>query len=160
MVYSIVEIRSRAASQLSLQLVVLLPEHRGEDIFSSELTPRTGEYHLYHHGDINALHISYFRRRYAEERAFHTCNLRKSYGFHMVAQGADPIPSVEDVTAPYQIKLVKMGVRVEVYIDNLRILEWVDDGKTYGDILRGGKIGFRQKAPLTAEYANLKVFEK
>ncbi|MBV2240591.1 YesU family protein [Bacillus inaquosorum] len=41
-------------------------------------------------GDINALHLSYFRRKYAEERAFRTCNLRKSRGFHLAAMGADP----------------------------------------------------------------------
>lgn len=55
---------------------------QGEDIFDPKLTTRTGEYQMYHHGDIHALHVSYFRRRYPEERAFHLCNLRKSYGFH------------------------------------------------------------------------------
>jgi hypothetical protein len=37
---------------------------QGEDIFDSKLAARTGEYQMYHHGDINALHVSYFRRRY------------------------------------------------------------------------------------------------
>jgi len=31
--------------------------------------------------------------------------------------------------------------------------------KTYGPLLEDGKIGFRQMAPLVAEYANLKVYE-
>ena len=35
----------------------------GEDLFSPSLAPRTGEYVQYHHGDIDAFHISYFRRR-------------------------------------------------------------------------------------------------
>lgn len=61
----------------------------GEDIFDKSLASRTGEYQQYHHGDINAFHISYFRRKEIDERQFHTCNLRKSYGFYLVAQGAD-----------------------------------------------------------------------
>ena len=53
----------------------------GEDLFDDSLQKRTGEYPLYHHGDINAFHVSYFRRKEPDERSFHTCNLRKSYGF-------------------------------------------------------------------------------
>jgi hypothetical protein len=121
------------------------------------LNPRSGEYNQYHHGDINAFHVSYFRRRWPEERAFHTCNLRKSYGFHMVAQGADPIPSVEDVTPPYHIRLVKCGAHISFAINDLPIFYWQDDGVAYGPRLRGGKIGFRQMAPLIGEYAKLRV---
>ncbi|MEG2206082.1 MAG: DUF1961 family protein, partial [Oscillospiraceae bacterium] len=44
----------------------------GEDILTGGLAKRTGEYDFYHHGDLNAYHLSYFRRRYPEERAFHT----------------------------------------------------------------------------------------
>lgn len=130
----------------------------GKDIFDSSLAERNGEYDKYHHGDINTLHVSYFRRKWEEERAFHTCNLRKSYGFHLVSQGADPIPSVEDARAPYHIELVKCGNEIEFYINELCIFSWVDDGKTFGPLLKGGKIGFRQMAPLVAEYANLKVY--
>jgi hypothetical protein len=129
----------------------------GQDLFDPSLALRTGEYKMYHHGDINAFHISYFRRRHPDERAFHTCNLRKSYGFHMVAQGADPLPSVVDSQPPYRIQLVKCGPEVAFVINDLPILQWVDDGQTYGPLLGGGKIGFRQMAPLIAEYANLQV---
>jgi hypothetical protein len=127
------------------------------DLFDPGLNPRTGEYSQYHHGDIDAFHVSYFRRRWPEERAFHTCNLRKSYGFHMVAQGADPLPSVEDATPPYRIRLVKCGAVVSFAINDLPIFHWHDDGVTYGPRLEGGKIGFRQMAPLIGEYANLVV---
>jgi hypothetical protein len=129
----------------------------GEDLFAPSLARRTGEYGMYHHGDINALHISYFRRRYPQERAFQTCNLRKSYGFHLVALGADPIPSVGDAQPPYHIQLIKCGPDVAFYINDLPILRWIDDGQSYGPILGEGKIGFRQMAPLIAEYANLRV---
>lgn len=131
---------------------------KGEDIFDPALATRTGEYDSYHHGDINAFHVSYFRRKWAEERAFHTCNLRKSYGFHLVCQGADPVPSVEDAVPPYHMQLRKQGAEITFSIQGLPIFRWVDDGESYGPCLGGGKIGFRQMAPLVAEYANLKVF--
>ena len=75
----------------------------------------------------------------------------------MVAQGADPIPSVEDATAPYQIQLVKCGAHISFAINDLPIFAWHDDGVTYGPRLGGGKLGFRQMAPLIGEYANLVV---
>jgi hypothetical protein len=129
----------------------------GLDLFDPGLNLRTGAYNQYHHGDINAFHVSYFRRRWPDERAFHTCNLRKSYGFHMVAQGADPIPSVEDAAPPYRIQLVKCGAHISFAINELPIFQWRDDGVAYGPRLGGGKIGFRQMAPLIGEYTNLVV---
>ena len=129
----------------------------GEDLFAPSLQKRTGEYGQYHRGGINAMHLSYFRRKFPGERVFHTCNLRKSFGFHLVAQGADPLPSVEDAAGPYNMRLVKLTGRVGFWINDLPVLEWTDDGEEYGPVLGGGKIGFRQMAPLVAEYANLKV---
>lgn len=131
----------------------------GEDLFDGILKKRTGEYVQYHHGDINAFHISYFRRKEPDERAFHTCNLRKSYGFYLTAQGGDPIPDVADAKPPYHIAVQKKGNEVRFYIDELEIFCFVDDGETYGPLLGGGKIGFRQLAPFIGEYENLKVYE-
>ncbi|NQX58807.1 DUF1961 family protein [Paenibacillus qinlingensis] len=130
----------------------------GEDLFDPILNERYGQYEQYTHGDIRTLHIAYFRRRYPEERSFHLCNLRKSSGFHLVAQGADPIPNVEDCMPPYHLMLRKQGAKVHFAINELPILEWEDDGRTFGPILGSGKIGFRQMAPLIAEYANLQVY--
>lgn len=131
----------------------------GEDLFDTALKQRTGEYPLYHHGDINAFHVSYFRRKEADERAFHTCNLRKSYGFHLVAQGADPIPDAEEVREFFQMKIVKKEARVAFFINGLEIFRYKEDGVTYGAALKGGKIGFRQLAPMIGAYRNLKVYE-
>ena len=129
----------------------------GEDLFDRSLQLRTGEYGLYHSGDINALHVSYFRRKHPKERAFQTCNLRKSHGFHLVAQGADPLPSVEDAMPPYRIHVYKCGPHVSFQINDLHLFDWTDDGESYGPVLTGGKIGFRQMAPLVADYAELTV---
>lgn len=130
----------------------------GEDLFDPHLSRRTGPYEHYHSGDINALHVSYFRRRYPEERAFHTCNLRKSYGAHLVCQGADPIPNVEDTSGFYHMELMKQGADITFSVNGLQVFHWTDDGHTYGPLLSGGKIGFRQMAPLIGEYANLTVY--
>ncbi|RMD75677.1 MAG: DUF1961 family protein [Lentisphaerae bacterium] len=132
----------------------------GEDLFDPALTRREGIYSQYFDGDINTLHISYFRRRYPGERAFTTCNLRKSKGGHLVAQGADPIPSIPDADPPYHIELLKAGPHVVFSIrhkeQRIECLSWYDDQQV-GPVLGSGKIGFRQMAPLIAEYANLRV---
>ena len=130
----------------------------GEDLFDISLQKRTGEYPLYHHGDINAFHISYFRRKEPDERAFHTCNLRKSYGFYMAAQGGDPIPDVASAKPPYHLEVVKYGPDVTFSVNGLTVLHYHDDGETFGPLLTGGKIGFRQLAPMIGEYADLKVY--
>jgi hypothetical protein len=94
---------------------------------------------------------------------FNLANLRKSYGFHLVAQGADPIPSVDIAQGPYRIKIVKYKDVVEFYTSHketeIQLFSWVDDGESYGPILTDGKIGFRQMAPLIAEYKNLEVYK-
>jgi len=130
----------------------------GSDIFSPHLQKRTGPYVQYHSGDINAFHVSYFRRKEPDEKAFHTCNLRKSRGFHLVCQGADPIPDYNDVQDFYRISIIKLDSDVSFSINGLNLFTYHDDGRTYGPLLQGGKIGFRQLAPLAAAYRNLEVF--
>jgi len=130
-------------------------------IFSPSLSPRNGSYPQYHSGDIRTLHVSYFRRRWEDERAFHTCNLRKSPGFHLVAQGADPLPPVKDARgAFYRIEVVKDGMNVKFSIDGLKLFEWMDEEDDLtGPVVGGGRIGFRQMAPLVARYRNLEVWQ-
>ena len=130
---------------------------KGEDLFSPTLTPRSGEYPQYHHGDIDLLHLSYFRRSNPQERSLHVCNLRKSYGFHLVAEGADPLPSPEFSDPPYAIDLIKLGPEVAFFINRVPILSWKDDGTAYGPFLGEGYLGLRQMAPLQAEYENLVI---
>ncbi|GAA5202808.1 DUF1961 family protein [Microbacterium jejuense] len=129
----------------------------GGGIFDDGVAHRTGQYPQYHSGDIRTLHVSYFRRRWEDERAFHTCNLRKSPGFHLVAQGADPLPPVVDtMDAFYRIEVVKDAAHVAFSIDDLPLFSWTDDEST-GPRVRGGRIGFRQMSPLVARYRNLEV---
>lgn len=127
-----------------------------KDLFDSTLEQRNGPYRQYHHGDIDTLHLSYFRRRQPDERRFHTCNLRKSHGFHLVALGADPIPEAREADGFYQLKIHKAGPKVDFFIDGLPVLSWEDDA-THGPILIEGRIGFRQMHPLIAEHRNLTI---
>lgn len=128
----------------------------GRDLFDPAMAPRTGFYPQYHSGDVRTLHVSYYRRRWPDERRFHTCNLRKSPGFHLVAQGADPLPDLEDVEGHYRVRVRKRGLEIAFAIDDLELFRWTDDGTT-GPPLGPGRIGFRQMAPLSAHYRNLEV---
>ncbi len=128
--------------------------HGGRDLFSADLAPRTGYYPQYHSGDIDALHVSYFRHKYESERAFRTCNLRKSAGFELVAQGADPLPPTGDAVDFYRMEVLKDGPRAAFSINGLPLIEWSDRSDK---VLGGGRVGFRQMAPLKAAYRNFTV---
>lgn len=130
---------------------------KGEDLFDPSLPARSGDYAQYHHGAIDAYHLSYFRRSKPGERQLQVCNLRKSYGFHLVAEGADPLPPVAAAKPPYQVDLIKCGPRIAFYINRLPILDWTDPGGALGPALGAGHLGFRQMAPLQAEYENFIV---
>jgi hypothetical protein len=123
---------------------------QGEDLFDPRLPARSGEYDQYRYGAIDAYHAAFFRR--GRPGAFQICNLRKSHGFHLVAQGGDPIPS-GTYEPPYRIRVLVQDGWVQFEIDDLVIYTWHDDSP-----LRGGRIGFRQMAPLVAEYADLTVW--
>lgn len=133
----------------------------GEDVHDPSLADRAGDYPEYHSGDIDALHASYYRRNYhgepRAEREFQTINLRKSHGFHLVAEGGDPMPNVRDANPPYSLTVVKDGADVAFYVDDLKVFHWTDEGESTGPVLGGGKIGFRQMSPFVGEYANLTV---
>ncbi|KAM6516410.1 hypothetical protein FALCPG4_014593 [Fusarium falciforme] len=132
----------------------------GGSIFDKNLAPRNGSYPQYHSGDIRTLHASYFRRRWPEERAFHLANLRKSPGFHLVSQGADPIPSVEDTQgAYYKVEVIKDKRDVRFSVNGLLLFEWEDVDRSTGPVVRDGRIGFRQMNPLVGRYRNLEVWK-
>lgn len=154
-----IEWKFRPIKEPGLAILFFAAKGRGgEDIFDDSLVKRTGEYVQYHHGDINAFHVSYFRRKEPDERALHTCNLRKSYGFHLVSQGGDPIPDADECRDMYRIAVEKKGDLVRFLVEEVEVFRYVDDGETYGPGLTGGKIGFRQLAPMIGEYADLKVY--
>jgi hypothetical protein len=127
----------------------------GEDLFDPALPERAGYYDQYHSGAINAFHASYYRRTGVEP--LNISVLRKSAGFRKVAWGADPLPTSDLAQPPYRMRLAKLGGRVAFAINDLQLWSFTDDGETYGPVLGGGKIGFRQMAPMVGRYANLRV---
>lgn len=128
----------------------------GEDLFDPVLPERAGFYDQYHSGAIDAFHTSYYRRIGGEP--LNITVLRKSAGFHRVAYGADPLPLPDLAQPPYRMQLTKFGGRVAFSINDLQLWSFVDDGETYGPVLGGGKIGFRQMSPMVGRYANLRVY--
>ena len=58
---------------------------------------------------------------------------------------------------PYGVRVVKSGPEVLFAINDITIFEWTDDGQSYGPVLKGGKIGFRQMVPFIAEYSDLTI---
>ena len=54
---------------------------------------------------------------------------------------------------------MKKNGKIDFIINDLTVFSWQDDGSTYGEVLGGGKIGFRQMAPMIGEYSNLRVYE-
>ena len=129
----------------------------GSDLFDPRLAPRSGPYDQYHSGDIDAYHVSYFRRMWPTERSLHTVNLRKSHGFHLVAQGADPLPAVMDAVGPYRMCLARRGGEIRFSVNGIESFRWHDDGSVGGRPLGTGTLGFRQMAPMIGEYADLTV---
>lgn len=130
----------------------------GQDLFDPALAPRTGRYPQYHSSDLRALHVSFYRRKWPTERRFHTCNLRKAPGFHLVAQGADPLPAPADADGPYRVELLKRGPHLRFSIDGVVLLDWTDDARN-GPVVGAGHLGFRQMAPLRARWTDLVVEE-
>jgi hypothetical protein len=129
----------------------------GEHVLDPILKPRAGEYDHYKDGDLRTLHISYFRRRLATERAFHVLNLRRTPGFKLVGQAPDPLPPVSDWPGPYKMEIIHSGPVIIMKMNDYVVL---DSRNFEPDILeqyQGGSIGFRQMAPLIGEYANLSI---
>ncbi len=124
-------------------------------LFDPMLAPRAGRYEQYTSSDVSYLSLSYFRRRWAEEQRFHLVNLRSAPGFELLAQGADPIPSEQGLGEVYRLRVRRSGRRVCMFIDDLPVLDWTAPADM--EIPQAGNIGFRQMAPLKAEYANLRV---
>jgi len=132
----------------------------GKDLFDPSLAERHGHYGEYLKGDINALHISYFRRNeFLPEVNFQIVTLRKTTVNNSgprMATGPDPIPAIPHVWGPFRIRVIKYGPHFRFSVNGLSVLEWKDEGKN-ASVFKGGKIGFRQMRGLIADYSNLKV---
>jgi len=134
----------------------------GEDLLSFE---RSGRYEDYVKGRMNGYHVSYHRFGSGQ------CNLRKSYGFHLLASAEDPIPA-EDLEL-HQIAIYNQGGRIRFEVDGRLVHDFTDRGEPCiegdswshdypcqgtGAALSGGKIGIRHTQRQVAFYDNFKVY--
>ena len=128
----------------------------GQSIFHSSVKERNGVFKQYTKSDMNCYHISYFA--FPEEGKRHeVSHLRKNKGFNLVQIGRTGIPLKSDKV--HQMRLVKKDNRIVMFLDDREIIDWVDDGKTYGEVLQEGKIGFRQMQWTHFRYRNFKVWK-
>ena len=81
-----------------------------------------------------------------------------TYAYYQYLKTRPTGPNAEDAKDFYHISLYKKGNEIRFAINNLELFHFEDDGKSYGSLLKDGYIGFRQMAPLVAEYRNLKVY--
>lgn len=126
---------------------------KGASIFDPNLKPRDGTYKQYHSGDLNGYHISYW----AAGRG--TANLRKSKGFHLVAEGKDLICDAP-ADAFQIVRVYKLGGTIRLTVDDILALAWEDDGKLQGPASdQSGWFGLRQMGHThRCEYGNVKVY--
>lgn len=125
----------------------------GESIFDPKLPARDGTYRQYHSGDLHCYHISYW----AAGRG--TANLRKSKGFHLVAEGKDLVAEAQ-ADAFQTVRVYKRGSAIRLTVDGVVALAWDDDGKLPGPVAdQGGWFGLRQMGhTLRCEYGHVKVY--
>lgn len=128
---------------------------KGNEIFDASIPVRNGVFKQYTKGAINNYHISYYANGENQpERG--TANLRKNKGFHKVQAGELGIP-VNSV-AVHHMRLCKYKGQITLYIDDRKVIDWTDNGQ-FGNVLAGGKIGFRQMKWTHFAYRNFMVWE-
>ncbi len=126
----------------------------GQSIFDPSLPERLGEKmeHM-HSGAINCYHTSFIAR------GRHTANLRKNYGFHLLANGPDISQDVAPETWS-RIRLQQYNGVITLSFDGNICYEHTDDGSAGGPPHEtGGAFGFRQQNNLhRGDYRNFKVY--
>jgi hypothetical protein len=126
----------------------------GESIFSPALAPRDGNFKLYHSGDLNGYHVSYW----APPRP--TTHIRKNRGFALVADSDIDVIATSPPETFETLRIHKRGAEIRVAVGDKIIVAWDDDGKTNGPAhLDSGWIGLRQMGDtLRCEYERLAVY--
>jgi len=128
----------------------------GEDIFDPSFPKRDGTFNQYTKSKFfNCYHISYYANG-RDDPGRETAHLRKNSGFQMVQEKEPGIPLKS--TAVHHLRLLKDDARIVMYVDDRMVIDWTDDNKKYGPVLKGGKIGFRQMKWTHFRYRNFKVW--
>ncbi len=128
----------------------------GEDIFDPTLPPRDGTFKQYTQGKIVSYHISYYANA-AHRPDRGDSHIRKNNTFSLVQTGEEGIPTKSKEV--HKLKLIKGGSHIIMFVDDRKILDWIDNGTDYGSVHTDGKIGFRQMSWTHFRYRNFKVWE-
>jgi hypothetical protein len=128
----------------------------GEDIFNPAFPERDGTFNQYTKSKyFNCYHISYYANG-RDDPGREISHLRKNSGFYLVQEKEPGIPVKS--TAVHHLRLVKDGVRIVMYVDDRKIIDWTDVGGKSGPVLQDGKMGFRQMKWTHFRYRNFKVW--
>jgi len=129
----------------------------GESIFDPSFPPRDGTFRQYNRSDhFNCYHISYYANA-KPKPGREISHLRKNSGFHKVHIGKPGIPTSSKDR--HQITMIKDGAHILMFVDDRKIIDWMDDGRTYGLVLEDGKMGFRQMQWTHFRYRDFRVWE-
>jgi hypothetical protein len=129
---------------------------KGEDIFNPSMPKRDGTFKYYNRGQINCYHISYYANNPKNPDRGNS-HLRKDPAFDLLQTGPEGIPAAS--TGVHHIQLIKDKNRIIMYVDDRKIIDYTDDGTTYGPVYGPGKIGFRQMRWTDFRYRDFKVWE-
>ena len=159
----LIEYDYQSATPHGLSMIWFLARGReGEDLLSFT---RSGVYDEYVKGRMNGYHISYHRFDSG------VSNLRKSYGFHLLASNDDPIP-VNDLELHHIVIYCRQG-HIRFLVDGKLVHDYIDrgqpclEGKTWhhdypckgtGAFFTEGKIGIRHTQKQVAYYDNFRVY--
>lgn len=131
--------------------------NNGESVFDPTFPKRDGVFRQYTKSKhFNNYHISYYANT-KDNRAREVAHLRKNRGFNKVQIGEPGIPVKS--TEIHKMRLVKEDAHITCFVDERKVIDWTDDGKEYGAVLKGGKIAFRQMKWTHFRYRNFKVWE-
>jgi len=128
----------------------------GEDIFDAAMPKRDGTFKYYNKGRIDCYHISYYSNN-PKNPERNDSHLRKDPMFALLQTGEEGIP--QNSIKVHGIRLVKNHAHIIMYVDDRKVIDYTDDGNTFGPVYTSGKIGFRQMRWTDFRYRNFKVWE-
>ncbi|HVW62282.1 MAG TPA: DUF1961 family protein [Puia sp.] len=128
----------------------------GRDIFDPGMPKRDGTFKYYNKGEIDCYHISYYSNNpKLPDRG--DSHLRKDPMNALLVTGEAGVATRS--AEAHKARLIKDGAHIIMYMDDRKIIDYVDDGKGYGPAYGGGKIGFRQMRWTDFRYRNFNVWE-
>lgn len=128
----------------------------GRDIFDAGMPRRDGTFKYYNKGEIDCYHISYYSNNpKLPDRG--DSHLRKDPMNALLVTGEAGVATRS--AEAHKARLIKDGAHIIMYMDDRKIIDYVDDGKGYGPAYGAGKIGFRQMRWTDFRYRNFNVWE-